>query len=79
MPKTTKKKPPKKPVAKVRKAVRRPAKAAPQKHTLKHGQRVTHTETEQRGIVRLLAENYIGVTMSDGTRADWARKWVKRV
>jgi hypothetical protein len=77
MPKTTKKKPPQKPAATVRKAARKPSNSAP-KNAMKLGEKVTHTQTEQRGTVRLLAENYVGVIMSDGTRAHWARKWVKR-
>jgi hypothetical protein len=53
-------------------------KATKKKSPVKEGDRVTHTKTGQHGVVRLLAEQYIGVTMSDGTRAHWARKWVKR-
>ena len=42
------------------------------------GHRVKHTKTGQSGTIRLLAEQYVGVIMSDGTRAHWARKWIKR-
>jgi preprotein translocase subunit YajC len=45
---------------------------------LANGDKVTHTKTGETGIIRLLAEQYVGVKMNDGTRAHWARKWVKR-
>jgi preprotein translocase subunit YajC len=59
------------------KAIKKKAKKA-NRAPLAPGHRVTHTKTGQHGVIRLLAEQYVGVTMSDGTRAHWARKWVKR-
>ncbi len=48
------------------------------KLAIKAGTKVKHAITGERATVRATSIYHIVVTLKDGSRAHWARKWVKR-
>jgi hypothetical protein len=48
------------------------------KLTIKPGTKVKHAKTGERATVRASSIYHIVVTLKDGSRAHWARKWVQR-
>jgi hypothetical protein len=48
------------------------------KLAIKAGTKVKHAVTGERGTVRATSIYHIVVTLKDGSRAHWARKWVKK-
>jgi hypothetical protein len=48
------------------------------KLTIPPGTKVKHAKTGERATVRASTIYHIVVTLKDGSRAHWARKWVKR-